>query len=100
MKTDSKIAIGISSVFVAFGSAISSEFGKEMGFQATIEVEKNETLKEFLGVELSKSCKEQSKSMKSLGANFFSQAAGGGNSQGYSQKTAQVMEDKSVWDDI
>lgn len=93
-------ASDVTTVFVAFGDAISSEFGNNMGFQATIEVEKNETLKEFLGVELSKSCKEQSKSMKSLGANFFSQAAGDGNSQGYSQKTAQVMEDKSVWDDI
>lgn len=91
---------GITTVFVAFGDAISSEFGKEMGFMSTIDVDDKETLINFLGVELSKSCKEQSKSLKALGANFFSQAVNNGNSEAYSQTTAQALEDDSWIDDI
>lgn len=91
---------GITTVFVAFGEAISSNFGKELGFMSTIDVTNREKLVNFLGVELSKSCKEQSKSMKSLGANFFSQATGNNKSEGYSQTTSQVLEDTSWIDDI
>lgn len=91
---------GITTVFVAFGNAISSKFGKKMGFMSTIDVDDRETLINFLGVELSKSCKEQSKSLKALGANFFSQAVNNGNSECYSQTTAQALEDDSWIDDI
>lgn len=91
---------GVTTVFVAFGEAINSSFGKEMGFVSTIDVVNRETLVNFLGVELSKSCKEQSRSMKSLGANFFSQAANKTKSEGYSQTTAQALEDTSWIDDI
>lgn len=86
---------GITTVFVAFGQAINSDFGKSLEFQATIDVRDRDTLVNFLGVELSKSCKEQSKSLKALGANFFSKAVDGGNSEGYSQTTTQVLEDDS-----
>lgn len=91
---------GVTTVFVAFGEAITSNFGKELGCMSTIDVTNREKLVNFLGVELSKSCKEQSKSMKSLGANFFSQAAGNNKSEGYSQTTAQVLEDTAWIDDI
>lgn len=91
---------GINTVFVAFGEAIKSEFGKKLGFMSTIDVTSRETLVNFLGVELSKSCKEQSKSLKALGANFFSQAVGDSNSQGYSHTTAQALDDDSWINDI
>ena len=91
---------GITTVFVAFGNAITSEFGKKLGFMSTIDATKGETLVNFLGVELSKSCKEQSKSLKGLGANFFSKAANDKNSEGYSHTTAQALEDDSWINDI
>lgn len=105
-KSDAKKAIedlnyaGVTTVFVAFGVAITSNFGKEMGFVSTIDVTEKERLVHFLGVELSKSCKEQSQSMKSLGANFFSQAANNTKSENFSQTTTQVLEDTSWIDDI
>lgn len=91
---------GINTVFIAFKEAIQSSFGKEMGFNATIDVVDRSSLVNFLGVELSQSCKEQSKSLKSLGANFFSQIADGSASQEYSQTTGQVLEDDSWINDI
>lgn len=91
---------GITTVFVAFGEGIDSEFGKNMGFMSTIDVRDRDTLVNFLGVELSKSCKEQSMSMKSLGANFFSQAVNNTKSETYSQTAAQALEDTSWIDDI
>lgn len=101
MKTISDLNYaGVTTVFVAFGRAITSEFGKNMGFQSTIDVVNREALVNFLGVELSKSCKEQSKSLKALGENFFSQAVDKSKSQGYSQTTAQVLEDNSWINDI
>lgn len=91
---------GVTTVFVAFGEAINSDFGKRLGFMSTIDVTSRETLVNFLGVELSKSCKEQSRSLKALGANFFSQAVDKGNSEGYSHTTAQALEDDSWINDI
>lgn len=91
---------GITTVFVAFGPAMTSEFGQELGFQSTIKVESRETLSNFLGQELSKSCKEQSKSLKALGSNFFSQAVGNENSQGYSHASSQALDDDDFMDDI
>lgn len=90
---------GVTTVFVAFGSAINSSFGNKLGFMSTKDVENKEVIVEFLSEELSKSCKEQSKSYKALGANFFSQAANS-SSKGYSQATAQVLEDDSWINDI
>lgn len=91
---------GITTVFVAFGDSITAKFGEKMGFVSTIDVTNRRELVNFLGVELSKSCKEQSKSMKSLGANFFSQAANKSSSANYSQATKQVLEDTGWIDDI
>lgn len=90
---------GIDTVFVAFGSAITSKFGMELGFKATKDVTDKEVIVQFLSEEVSKSCKEQSKSYKALGANFFSQAFNS-SSKGYSQATAQVLEDDSWINDI
>lgn len=91
---------GITTVFVAFGEAISSEFGKEMGFQATVDVNNRDSLVKFMGEELSKSCKEQSQSMKALGANFFSHATDEESSDNYSKTTAQALEDDDWIDEI
>lgn len=91
---------GYTTVFIAFGSAISSEFGKKLGFMSTIDVRDRSTLVNFLGVELSNSCKEQSRSLKALGADFFSKVAGNGNSDEYSHTTAQALEDDSWMTDI
>ena len=91
---------GVNTVFIAFKEAINSDFGKQLGFIATIDVTNREALVNFLGVELSKSCKEQSRSLKSLGANFFSQGVGEGVSEGYSQATSQALEDDSWINDI
>lgn len=91
---------GITTVFVAFGEGISSDFGKHMGFMSVIDVTNREALVNFLGVELSKSCKEQSQSMKSLGANFFSQAVGATQSERFSQTTAQVLDNEDWMDGL
>lgn len=96
---ESKIAemnyAGYTTVYIAFGEGITSEFGKNLGFMATTDAD---NLVDFLGVKLSQSCKEQSKSMKSLGANFFSQAADKSTSSGYSQTTAQALDDDWIND--
>lgn len=91
---------GITTVFVAFGEGITSNFGKEMGFMSVIDVTDRNALVNFLGVELSKSCKEQSQSMKGLGANFFSKAVNQTMSEGFSQTTAQALEEEDWFDDI
>ena len=89
---------GINTVFVAFGDAITSGFGKRLGFQATKDVTNRKVISEFLVKDLSNSVKEQSKSMKPLGANFFSGAAD--SSSNYSQKTNQALDDEDWISDI
>lgn len=91
---------GVTTAFAALGDSVDSSFGRDMGFMATIDVTNRNALLNFLGVELSNSCKEQSQSMKSLGANFFSQANEKSRSQEYSQTTAQALEDTSWIDEI
>lgn len=91
---------GATTVFVAFGDAITSEFGKRLGFMSTIDVVNRNVVTNFLGVELSKSCKEQSMSLKPLGENFFSKANGNSSSYGYSQTAEQALEDDSWINDI
>ncbi len=81
----------VNTVFVAFGDSITSEFGKNMGFMATIDIKDRSRLVSFMGEELSKSCKEQSKSMKSLGAAFFSKANNSKSAE-YSSNTSDVLE--------
>ena len=91
---------GTTTVFVAFGSAINSNFGKSLGFMATIDVINRETLSQFFGVDLSRSCQEQSRSYAALGSNFFSQAADKSSSNAYSAITNQALEDTSWLDEI
>lgn len=82
----------VTTVFVAFGKAIEAKFGDDLGFVATIDVnDKAEALTQFLGVELSKSCKEQSQSMKALGSSFFSHAADKSSSASFSKTTKEVL---------
>lgn len=90
---------GVTTAFAALGTEVNAEFGKDMGFTATVDVTDRNALLRFLGVELSNSCKEQSQSAKTLGANFFSQA-NKGMSQEYSQTAAQALEDNSWIDEI
>lgn len=91
---------GIDTAFAAFGKEISSEYGRKQGFKATIDVTNRSALLNFLGVTLPNSCKEQSQSYKSLGADFFSQGMQKSQSQGYSQRTEQVLEDDDWIDAI
>lgn len=91
---------GWTTAFVAFGSAIDSNFGRKLGFASTIDVVNKSSLENFLGVELSKRCKEQSKRSKGFGANFFSKAADNGNSAMLSHTTAQALENPDWYDDI
>lgn len=91
---------GINTVFVAFGDSITSEFGKRMGFNATKDVRNKKDITDFLGRELSQSLKEQSMSLTSLGANFFSHANSSDVSGGYSQTTQEALDDDSWIKDI
>lgn len=90
----------VTTAFAAFGGEISSQYGKDMGFMATVDVTKRSDLLNFLGVELSNSCKEQSQSLKTLGSSFFSRTVEKSESQGYSQTTAQALEDNSWINEI
>lgn len=66
--------IGATCVFVAFGNAAERQDGERLGFECTRKIKEKNELRRLMGKELSKSCKEQSKSAYSLGANFFSKA--------------------------
>ena len=72
--------LGVTTAFVAFGSSVKSELGTNLGFQSTIDVNDRSVLERFLGVELSKSTIEQSRSIHSLGSDFFSKATTGDDS--------------------
>lgn len=91
--------MGVTTVFCAFSDAITSNWGKKHHFQATINIDGNTTLENFLGKELSKSCKAQSQSLKALGADFFSQAKDK-PSQSYSNKASTALEDEDWFEDI
>lgn len=108
---------GINTVFVAFGNAISSNFGDDLGFVSTIDINDKEALIDFLGVELSNSCKKQSqrntplgaeffssssgqKKEASIGSNFFSKANGQSTSAAFSATTGQALEDDGWLDEI
>ena len=91
---------GITTVFVAFGDSIEKKFGERLGFLSVKDVRNRGDLETFLGKELSESCKEQSRSMKGLGANFFSKAVDGTSSSDYSDRANEVLVDDSWIDDI
>ena len=88
----------INTAFVAFGEAINSNFGKNLGFKATVDIKNRNQLLEFLGVHVSESIKNQSQRCEPLGENFFSKASG--TSEGYSSATAQALDDDAWIDDI
>lgn len=90
---------GITTAFVAFGSAIRGSLGTKLGFQSVIEVKDVSNLVEFMGETLSRSFKEQSRSVKSLGAEFFSKAAST-KSKGYSQKADQILNSEDYFPNI
>ena len=82
--------MGVTTAFVAFGNAMKAQYGKNMGFVATVDVD---DIENFLGVELSSSCKEQSKRNEALGSEFFSQINNNSESANYSTETAQAFSD-------
>ncbi len=90
----------VTTVFVACGKAIRSEFGRKLGFQSTKDIRDKKALTEFFAKELSQSFKTQSERMRPLGANFFSKAGDASQSSRYSKVTEQVLEDDSWIDDI
>ncbi len=83
--------IGVNTIFVPFGKAISSDFGERLGFKSTKKQDSG-TLIEFFD-ELIQSSKKQSQSRKSLGSAFFSKAKANPNTKEYSQVTGQVLDD-------
>lgn len=67
-------SLDATTVFVAFGSATHSGIGEKLGFTCTRSITSAQELISCMGGELSKSCKEQSKSAYSLKSEFFSKA--------------------------
>ena len=67
-------SLDATTVFVAFRGAISDGKGEELGFSCTKNINSVRDLIVCMGTELSKSCKEQSKSAYSLKSEFFSKA--------------------------
>lgn len=68
-------SLDATTVFVAFRDAIKNEDGAKLGFTCTRDITNVSELISCLGNELSKSCKEQSKSAHSLKSSFFSVGA-------------------------
>ncbi len=90
----------VNTIFIPFRDAISSNFGKRLGFKVTRKVDDSDDLVKFFEEDLPTSIKLQSKSYKQLGTNFFSKAIDGSNSEGYSQTTSQALEDDSWIEDL
>lgn len=68
-------SLDATTVLVAFGDAINSGVGDKLGFTCTKNITTVKELVACLGSELSKSCKEQSRSSYSLKSEFFSKAS-------------------------
>ena len=92
--------LGWTTGYVAFGKEVSAEYGKRLGFMSVIDVDERETVGTFWAEELSKSFKEQSQRVNPLGEQFFSRAIKSTNSENYSSKSAQALEDDSWIDSI
>lgn len=84
-------SLDATTVFVAFDEAIENGTGEQMGFTCTKDIQTVEELVSCMGTELSKSCKEQSKSAFSLKSEFFSKADK--NSDEDDTKTQVIMDD-------
>lgn len=68
-------SLDATTVFVAFRDAIKVQTGEQLGFTCTRNISSVRELVSCLGSELSKSCKEQSRSAYSLKSEFFSKAS-------------------------
>ena len=84
-------SLDATTVFVAFGDAIRTEAGEKLGFTCTKNITSVKELISCLGSELSKSCKEQSRSSYSLKSEFFSKAS--------KDSTADTSADQAIVDD-
>jgi len=67
-------SLDATTVFVAFGEAVGSGIGERLGFSCTKDITTVSELVLCMGKQLSKSCKEQSRSAVSLKSEFFSKA--------------------------
>jgi len=67
-------SLDATTVFVAFREAITCKMGEQLGFSCTKDITSARELVSCMGNELSRSCKEQSKSAYSLKSAFFSTA--------------------------
>jgi len=82
-------------IFVAFRDAIKEKSGEKLGFTCTREIDNVNELISCMGKELSKSCKEQSKSAYSLKSKFFSKI---NNTPKEDEKTEEEIFDDNFWD--
>lgn len=81
--------------FVAFGDAITTEIGQELGFQSIVNVKDRSLIRKFLGEDLSRSTIEHSRSATPLGSSFFSKSKYGvGQSEKVSERAKEVIEDR------
>lgn len=80
-------SLDATTVFVAFDGAISARSGERLGFTCTKDIINVQELISCMGTELSRSCKEQSKSAYSLKSEFFSKAT-----QNTEEDTTEVPE--------
>lgn len=84
-------SIEATTVFVAFREAINSGVGEELGFSCIKNIESAKELVSCMGTELSRSCKEQSRSAYSLKSEFFSKAD--------KNAVEDVVENQAIFDD-
>ena len=84
-------SLDATTVFVAFGEAVGSGAGEKLGFTCTKNITTVKELVACLGSELSKSCKEQSRSSYSLKSEFFSKAS--------KDNAADTKSDQAIVDD-
>jgi len=87
-------SLDATTVFVAFGSAIKAEIGSKLGFTCIKDIDDAQALISCMGGELSRSCKEQSKSVYSLKSAFFSKA---GADSGDDSLTEQAIVDDNFF---
>ena len=90
-------SVDATTVFVAFRDAIYQETGASLGFTCTKNIRNVNELVSCMGTELSKSCKEQSKSAYSLKSEFFSKAE---KNSAEDNVKEQAIFDDGFFDDV
>lgn len=88
-------SLDATTVFVAFRGAIANEDGKRLGFTCTKDIKDAKDLSICMGKELSRSCREQSKSAYSLKSEFFSKADKNSNED---KLQDQLINDDELFD--